>query len=172
MLTTLPATVSRRRSGGKSGFTLVELIVTIGILGVLAGVAISSYSNVNAASAKAIAGDHVEALNRAVTNFSQACWKFPTAPDHASTTDEVTVLRSLQYKFPSTNMIPGSPFFDQRYDPPASSDSKHLRIRWNGKGFELLEPGDSGTGLRYRGAADYKSVPYSFPGGYKPEGAS
>lgn len=162
---------SSKRNPGRAGFTLLELIVTIGVIGVLTAIAIPLYSGIHEASEKTVAEDHVELLNRAVTNFSQACWKLPTAADPSSTADEITVIRSLQYQFPSTNLIPGSPFFDPRYDPPASSDSKYLRIRWNGKSFELLQRGVAGTGLRFNSGADNKSTNYSFPNGYKPAGA-
>ena len=157
---------------GREAFTLVELVVTVAIMGVLAAIAIPIYSNVRDASEHALADDHVESLNRAVTTFSQNCWKLPTAAVASSNTDEIAVLRSLQYQFPASSLIPGSPFFDPTYNPPSSSNSSFLRIRWNGKSFELLDIGAAGTGLRFNSGADYKKTPYSFPSGYKPEGAS
>ena len=165
------ALCDRPPAAGRRAFTIVELIVTVAIIGLLASIAIPVYSNIREASEKAAAEDHVESLNRAVTTFVQNCWKLPTAPDAVSTADELAVLRSLQYQFPSASLKPGSPYFDQTYDPPSSSNSSHLRIRWNGKTFELLEPGSSGTGLRYASGTDYKKVPVSFPNGFKPEGA-
>lgn len=156
---------------GRRAFTLTELIVTVAIVGLLASIAIPIYSNVRDASEKAVAEDHVEALNRAVNTYSQTCWKLPVAANAASTADELLVLRSLQYQFPAASLKLGSPYFDTKYDPPSSSNSSHLRIRWNGKSFELLPPGSAGTGLRYASGTDYKKVPVSFPNGYKPAGA-
>lgn len=159
----------------RKGYTLAELIVTIAIIGVLIGVAIPIYSNVRNASEETVAMDHVEAMNGAVMKYSQECWKFPTAPSATGTNDEYAVLRSLQYRFPNlSNGAPGkagSPFFNPNYDPRVSSNSSDLRIRWNGKSFELLKRGQSGTGLKYDNGNDLRNTPYSFPPGYKPEGA-
>jgi prepilin-type N-terminal cleavage/methylation domain-containing protein len=155
----------------RSAFSLAEIVVTIAIMGLLMAVAIPIYSNLRDASERAIARDHVEALNRAVTNFSHGCWKFPTPANASSTDDEYAVLRSVQYKFPLASKKVGSPFFDPKYDPQPSSNSHHLRIRWNGKTFDLLEIGTTGTGLRFQSGSDFKSTPYAFPSGYQPEGA-
>ena len=157
---------------GSAAFSLAEIVVVVAIIGVLSAVAIPVYSNLHSASEKAVANDHVEALNRAVTNFSHTCWKFPTAANASSTDDEFAVIRSLQYKFPANKLKPGSPFFDPSYDPKSSSNSSYLRIRWNGKGFELLDRGQAGTGLRFESGNDFKKTPYSFPSGYLPEGSS
>jgi prepilin-type N-terminal cleavage/methylation domain-containing protein len=156
----------------RSAFTLAELIVTIGIIGLLSAIAIPIYQNVRYASEEAVATDLVESLNHAVTKYSQECWKIPTLADASATTDEYAVLRSLQYRFPSASLKPGSPFFNPTYDPKTSSNTSELRIRWNGKSFELLKHGQSGTGLKYDNGNDVKNTPYNFPSDYKPEGAS
>lgn len=156
----------------RAAFTLVELVTTVAIMAILTAIAIPVYSNLNGASEEAVANDHVEALNRAVTNFAHACWKMPTAADASSTTDEFAVVRSLQYRFPATQMKPGSPFFSPEYAPSASSNSREFRVRWNGKSFELLKPGQSGTGLKFNKSGDFGSTAYTFPSNYKPEGAN
>jgi type II secretory pathway pseudopilin PulG len=167
-----PSLTTRRLPAIKrAAFTLVELIVTIGVVGCLTGLAIPIYSNVRNASEEGVATDHVESLNNAVTKYSQECWKMPTAADASSTADEYKVLRSLQYRFPISTLKPGSPFFNPSYDPGTSSSTSDIRIRWNGKSFELLKHGQSGTGLKYNSGNDVKNSPYSFPSGYKPEGA-
>ena len=147
------------------------MLVTISIIGVLAGVSIPIFSNMTTGSKQAAATDLVETLNRAVIKFSQNCWKISTAADAAATTDEFLVLRSLQYTFPAAQRKVGSPFYDARYNPSASSDSKELRIRWNGTTFELLKPGTSGTGLRYGDGSEYTSA-YAFPSDYAPVAAA
>jgi len=156
---------------GRAAFSVVELVVTVAMIGLLAAISIPIYSNARDSAERALADDHVEALNRAVTAFSQNCWKLPTAADASSTTDELAVVRSLQYQFPAASLKPGSPYFNQQYDPQASSNAAYLRIRWNGKSFERLDFGQAGTGLRFNSGTDYKRTPYAFPSGYKPEGA-
>jgi len=154
----------------RAGFTLHEVIVTVALIGVFAAIIIPIYSDVRETSQERIVEDHVEDLNRAVADFSHACWALPTPADNSATTDEFIVLRSLQWKFPAASFKIGSPYFDPRYDPAPSSDTSTYRIRWNGRSFEMIAKGQAGTGLRYRGVADYKT-PYSFPNGYTPAGA-
>ncbi len=151
----------------RAGFSFVELIITLAIMGLLAAVAIPVYSNVTKSSGETIATDHVESLNRAVAKFSQNCWRLPSPADNSVTTDEFVVLRSIQYRFPISNPKVGSPYFDPRYNPTASSSTNDLRIRWNGTGFELLKTGTAGSGLRYNGGNEY-TTPSSFPNGYQP----
>lgn len=154
----------------RGAFSLTEMLVTILIIGVLAAIAIPVYSNITETSRRTVVQDHVEALNRAVTNFGHACWKFPTAANDSATTDEMAVVRSLQWKFPASSLKLGSPYFDPRYDPAGTSSTSEYRIRWNGKGFEMLDKGQAGSGLKYDGSSDYKPAPYTFPSGYTPVG--
>jgi prepilin-type N-terminal cleavage/methylation domain-containing protein len=167
-----PVKSPRLSSAGLKAFTITELIVTVAIVGLLAAISIPIYSNLRDDSERALANDHIEALNRALTTFSQNCWKIPTVPNDSSPDDELAVVRSLQYQFPSSSLKPGSPYFDQKYNPPASSNKSYLRIRWNGKSFELIDRGTVGTGLRFNSGADYGRDPYVFPSGYVPEGGS
>ena len=160
-----------RRLTKRAAFSLTELIITIAVIGVVASVAVVTYGNVMERSRRAVATDHLEQLNRAVANFSHACWKFPTAAVPGDTTDEYAVLRSLQWKFPAAQLKLGSPYFDPKYDPVASSNATEYRLRWNGRSFELIDRGQNGTGLRFNSGKDFKSTPYSFPSGYKPAGA-
>jgi prepilin-type N-terminal cleavage/methylation domain-containing protein len=167
-----PIRISKAFAVMPAAFTLVELLVTVSVIGVLVGISIPIYSGVRGASERAVATDHVESLNHAVVKYSQECWKMPTAAAPDVTDDEYAVLRSLQYRFPATSLKPGSPFFNPNYDPRTSSSLEAIRIRWNGKSFELLERGEPGKGLMYDNGNDVKSTPYSFPNGYKPEGAA
>ena len=158
-------------TSGRGGFSLTEIVVTVAVLGVLTSIAVTSFSNSSDVAKRTVVVDHVELLNRALAAYSQNCWKMPTAAAAGDTTDEFKVLRSLQWTFPPSQLKIGSPYFDPKYSPSASSNTNDFRIRWNGVTFEVLDPGQSGTGLKFGGGNDFAKTPYSFPSDYKPEGA-
>lgn len=155
------------------GFTLPEILMVIGIIGVLAAVSIPAYTGITSRTQDVEAQDFVESLNRAVLRFGQANWDIPTTANNSSTADETTVLLSLQYKWAAKQagreLRLGSPYFSQKYKPGTSSDTGTHRIRWNGRGFELLKPGTSGSGLlKTFDGKDQKDC--VFPNGFLPAG--
>lgn len=164
-----------RRTPARHGFSLTELIVTVAVLGVMAGIAISSFGNVNLASRNAQAQNITEKLNRALKEFGQSNWNITTASNAGSTTDEFKVLRSLQWKPASTanntRIVVGAPFVSPVWNPSGSSSSTEFRVRWNGFEFDLLPPGTAGTGLKLTFDGTDHTTPYAFPNDYKPEGA-
>lgn len=155
----------------RKGFSLPEILTVVAIIGVLSAMAIPVYNGITRRVEDAEAADFVESLNRAVLRFGQSNWDLPVAANHSATTDEFTVLRSLQYKWPASSLKPGSPYFTPKYNPVASSSSSTHRIRWNGRTFEVLKPGTAGSGLlKTFTGADQTSADYVFPQGYKPAG--
>ncbi len=155
-----------------AAFSLVEMLVVISVISIITAIAIPAVTGINGTVKNTEAKDFAESLNKAVRSYSQACWEIGTAANDTATTDEFLVLRSIQYKWPVDQLKPGSPYFSPRYNPSASSDAGLHRLRWNGKAFEVLEPGTTGTGfLKPFSGADFSSD-YVFPNGYAPVGPS
>ena len=139
-------TVLRTRREG--GFSMSELVVVISILGVLSSLAIHSFGQFMGGSRDALASERQEMLNQALYRFAQQNYEMVFTASNGAVTDEMVVLRSLQYRDPNIKRAQsGSPYFDPRYNPVSSSDITSHRLRWTGKLFELLKPGQSGTGL-------------------------
>ncbi|MEZ5328372.1 MAG: type II secretion system protein [Verrucomicrobiales bacterium] len=151
-----------------AGFTLVELVVTIAIMGFIAAIGIVAYSKTIHGVRKSVAWDKTEILNLGLKKYSQMVHDIPTAADPASADDEFLVLRSLQWKHPTDPSV-GAPYVRPDYNPVASSSSEDYRIRWNGFVFEVLNPGVAGTGLLISDTGSDITTRYSFPSDYSPE---
>lgn len=136
------------RRGRESGFSMTEMVIVICILGVLAGIISMSFSGFLGGAKDAVAAERQEALNQAVHRFAQQNYELVFNSQSGSISDELVILRTLQYRSSNVNRAKiGSPYYDPRYNPVASSDVSLHRLRWSGKQFELLKPGTSGTGI-------------------------
>lgn len=130
------------------GFSVTELVVTISIMGVLAGMAVGSFNQFLGGAKDALAEARQEMLNQALHRFGQQNYEMLFNPMVNSTADEMVILRTLQYRDPDIDRAKiGSPYMDPRYNPLASSSTAHYRLRWTGRMYELLKPGQAGTGL-------------------------
>src|SRR5947207_15314340 len=65
----LRAAVRRRRAAGQRGFTLIELMIVVAIVGILASVALALYVNVQARARLAKAQADVRVIVSAVSMF-------------------------------------------------------------------------------------------------------
>lgn len=162
----LPAAAPPRST---RGFSVSELVITIAILGVLAGVVIFGLNGAFGASQDTLAKARVEMLNSALHRWAMAYPEMYFAPDAGSTNDELYVLRALQYRDPNEQKAAiGSPFVQPEYNPGNSSSTENFRIRWNGRRYELLRPGQQGTGLLMVFDASDITDPVTFDEDYKP----
>ncbi len=135
-------------AGSERGFSMSEMVMVICILSILAGITVQAFSQFLSGSKDALAESRQETLNQALSRFAQQNYELLFDAMTGSVSDEMVILRTLQYRDPNINRAqPGSPYVDPRYNPVASSDSSVHRLRWSGKMFELLKPGDSGTGI-------------------------
>lgn len=135
-------------AGREGGFSMSEMVIVVSIMGVLAGIAVMPMNQFLGASKGALASARQERLNQAVYRFAQQNYELLFDAMNGSIADEMVILRTLQYRDPNINRAqPGSPYMDPRYNPVSSSDSTVHRLRWTGRLFELLKPGQSGTGI-------------------------
>ena len=71
--------MTRRLNGNQRGFTLVELMVVIAIIGVLVAIAIPIYSNMQARARTAKAQSDLRGLYSALAAFGAHCGDVPAA---------------------------------------------------------------------------------------------
>lgn len=161
-----PAPGSRR-----TGFSLSEMIITIAILGILTGIVIVMMQGSFSASQETLAQNRVEMLNSALHVWSTANREMSFIRRDESTADEMVVLRDLQYRNPDEDKAAlGSPFVPPEYNPKTTSSTQEYRIRWNGRTYELLKPGQSGSGfLMVFDGSDF-TEPFKFPPNYQSSG--
>lgn len=150
---------------------MLELVITISILGVLAGVVIIMMNGAFGASQETLAISRVEMLNSALHTWSTANRQMSFIRRDETTSDELIVLRDLQYRNPvEAKAAIGSPYVPPEYNPPNSSSDEDYRIRWNGRSFELLRPGISGTGLKMVFDGSDITERFQFPANYQSSG--
>ena len=156
----------------KAGYSLPEIMVTIAVIGIMAAIALASFGNVTDGAKLAQAQSITAKLNAAVKSFDQTNWDMPTAADDTATTDELKVLRSLQYK-PAASLgsfNSAAPFYSPNWNPTASNSTQDYRVMWNGFNFQLLTPGTVGQGLKLLFDGSDQSSPYVFASNYQIEG--
>lgn len=131
-----------------AGISLVEVLTTVGVIGVLTAVSITLYTDTWEGSKEVIAEENAERLNSAVWKYNQIKSLVSVAGDNSVATDEAQVLALLQTR-DAINM-PGSPYLTSSLTFENSGSSDDFRLLWNGKAFEVAIPGDSGTGIKVK----------------------
>jgi prepilin-type N-terminal cleavage/methylation domain-containing protein len=157
---------------GARAFSLPEMLVTVAVIGILAGIAVPVVSNLVPSSRLETARRNLNLLNGAVVAFNQASHELSLEASGDST-DALAIIRSLQYAAPSgsVNFTPGAPFFDPLAAVEVTSSDDSYRARWNGRVFVLLEPGVAGSGVDLLRLAGKASSAPTFGADYKPVGA-
>lgn len=163
----------RRRSRGMS---LVEIIITIAVIGILSSLAYAGFGKITDRSRDAVAANLVDTLNKATRNFSYAHWDLFLNPIPGATNDEFMVLRSLQWREPTVDPNQGEQFYKGPYmrpdwNPSASSTTDDWRIQWTGSSWKLLRKGESGTGLKVDFDGADLGTPFVHPANFVPVGA-
>jgi len=123
--------------------SLIEILIVLGVLAVIISIMIPSITGVVPASRATAAEANLEHLNQAVLKFNHASADLTNAAASDST-DELAIFAALQTRDAT---VLGSPFLGSNFSPNTSSSETTYRAAWNGRMFELVAPGSSGTGL-------------------------
>jgi len=156
---------------GRRGFSLTEVIIVIGAIGVLAAVCIPVINGIATQSKASVAEKNMRSLNAAVQGFNQANWELVLTPQ-AGTDDELAIFLSVQYRDSAVSrQAPGSPYLNPMLDFVRSSSPQDYRAIWNGRMFEMVSPGATGDGIDLMRLGETAGGGASFSNGYKPVGA-
>jgi len=131
-----------------SGFSLVEVTISIAIAGIMAAIGIAAFGNITKGAKISIAQNVIETLNDATKQFGHAQYKIVSAGENTDSTDEVQILRTLQWKDPSIEFGTAGPFMKTDWIPASSNSTDDYRAVWAGSYWKLVQPGVAGAGLK------------------------
>ncbi len=162
----------RRPDRSTAALSLVEVMITVAVIGIVAALAVPNLGRVLDGSRRGVAQNIVETLNKATRQFGHSQWDLRTTPEAASGTDELLVLRTLQWRDPSPGgelNAPG-PFMRPDWNPTASTSDQDYRVEWTGSSWRLLEPGSAGAGLKVAFDGSDLGTPHVHEPGFQPIG--
>ena len=148
-----------------AGLSLVEIVVVVGVMGVMATVGVSAFQNIQEKSKDQIARSVVEKLNKATHDYNHAYKPLDTPFIETSGGDEKAILLTLQYREPDNPGV-GEPYMRPDWKPTLTSDTTEYRYVWRGRNWDLLKPGETGAGLKVLFDATDIGEMVTFPSGY------
>jgi len=161
-------------SSSKRGISLVEMMITIAVIGIISAIAIPTVGDVLGKSKDVVADNVVQALNKATREFSHSQWdlKLTAIPDNGA--DELALLRTLQWREPThagSELNPKGPFMRIDWNPSLSTTASDYRIEWTGSAWKLLPPGTAGGGLKVDFEGTDLGSPYIHDDDFTPIGS-
>ena len=165
--------MNHARAARRSAFSLVEVLTTIAVIGIVAAITIPSLGKILDGSRRGVGKNLIETLNKATRNFSHSQWDLRSAPVPASGGDELLILRTLQWRDPNPTgeLNASGPFMKIDWNPATSTSTDDYRAEWTGSSWRLLEPGTAGAGLKIVFDGSDLGTPYVHDGGFKPVGS-
>lgn len=133
-----------RKLAGCPAFSLLEVIVIIGIVTVLATVSIPVFQGVGQGAAESVALRNVNVLNGAIVAYNNANEEIAVT-SVSGTADEEQIIALLLQVDPDN--LAGSPYLASQAEFTASSSSDRHRASWNGRFFQLVKKGTAGAGI-------------------------
>ncbi len=154
-------------------FSLVEVLITIAVIGILSAIAVPSIGNVIEGSRRGVAENVISTLNKATREFGHSQWTISTTPNSSSGADEIYILRTLQWRDPDTSgeLNPKGPFMRSDWNPVSSTSDKDYRAEWTGSSWRLLEPDTTGSGIMIDFDGSDLGTPYVHDPSFIPAGA-
>ncbi|MEX2578577.1 MAG: type II secretion system protein [Verrucomicrobiales bacterium] len=155
--------------------SLVELLIVIAVIGILAAIAVPNIGNVVLGSKRGVAENVVETLNKATRQFGHSQWDLRTDPVAGSGEDEMHLLRTLQWREPDASsggeLNPKGPFMRPDWSPSTSTSDEDFRAEWTGSSWKLVEPDETGVGLKLVFDGSDLGKPFVHPADFVPAGS-
>ncbi|NLT70649.1 MAG: type II secretion system protein [Verrucomicrobiaceae bacterium] len=154
-----------------AAFSLVEVIATVAVIGLLSALAIPSVGRVVESSRRGVAENIVQTLNKATRQFGHSQWDLRTTPASGSAADELLLLRTLQWRDTrNAELNPPGPFMKTDWNPTLSTSGEDYRAEWTGSSWCLREPGTPGAGLKIVFDGSDLGTPYLHDASFTPVG--
>ncbi|MDF1853632.1 MAG: type II secretion system protein [Verrucomicrobiales bacterium] len=163
----------KAQKNSDAGISLVEMIITIAVIGILSALVVPTIGNVVEGSRRGVAENVMQTLNKATREFGHSQWDLRSTPIATSGGDEMLILRTLQWRDPdlSGELNPKGPFMRNDWNPATSTSDEDYRVEWTGSTWRLLEPGTVGAGLKLVFDGSDLGTPYIHDPAFTPVGS-